>query len=578
MQASRALGSAKVKLGPLDRISGLSYRIFGSYAKRISPRTPWLKDEILKSSMRITPDGLISLAFFAAVLTTAVWAGEMVLAVMERDSLLLLIGSGLAAGPALTFIIVMRAPRISQGGRASSLDNELPFFVGFIVVMAGGGVTPIASMRRIAGMADIFPAAAKEARRILLDIDVFGLDPTSALEKAAKYNPNKHFAELLYGYTTIIKTGGDMVSFLDSKMRDIYEMRSQKVKRTSDTVATLAEGYITITAVLGITLFTLYQAQALISHSAGGIQTLEVFGLLVVPAISGLFVYLLDAVQTKLPYVDYRPYKVFFASIPVGVALFFLLSYVSNGLFLRTSVALAATVVAPAFVATRASRRRGALEKALPDFIRDVSEGRKIGLSPEATVQGLSAKQYGPLSKHIKKMSAQLSWGVALTKVIATFASEVRSWVTKEAGLLLMEVVDLGGGTVKSFSDMADFTRKMNDLEAEKKSSLRPYIFITYFAAIMIVVTTFMMVYFINTPIIPSLTARSVQATTSAADLSTVDLLLMIAVVESWVIGIVAGKMGEGSTADGFKHALILVLISVFSVYLTQSILHTPLL
>jgi flagellar protein FlaJ len=111
----------------------------------------------------------------------------------------------------------------------------------------------------------------------------------------------------------------------------------------------------------------------------------------------------------------------------------------------------------------------------------------------------------------------------------------------------------------------------MNDLESEKRSSLRPYIFITYFSAIMIVVTTFIMVYFINVPVIPNLSA-SVPRPASAQSLSTVDTLLTIAVFESYVIGIVAGKMGEGSTADGFKHALILVVISVAAVFVTQQL------
>ncbi len=32
---------------------------------------------------------------------------------------------------------------------------------------------------------------------------------------------------------------------------------------------------------------------------------------------------------------------------------------------------------------------------------------------------------------------------------------------------------------------------------------------------------------------------------------------------ESWVIGLVAGKMGEGSIAEGFKHALVLVVMNI---------------
>ena len=47
---------------------------------------------------------------------------------------------------------------------------------------------------------------------------------------------------------------------------------------------------------------------------------------------------------------------------------------------------------------------------------------------------------------------------------------------------------------MRSFSEMADFTRKINDLESEKRSTLKPYIFVTYMAGIMIVMTTFLMV------------------------------------------------------------------------------------
>lgn len=518
--------------------------------------------------MGITPEGLVALSFFGALVATFGWLAELTVAVMAANQTLLLVGSALAAGPALVFILIMRSPRISQGSRSASLDTELPFMIGFIVVLAGGGVTPISSMRRISKMSDILPASAKEAKRVLLDIDVFGLDPITALEKAAKCNPNKLFTEFLYGYTTVIKTGGDLSSYLNNKLLEIYQAREQRVKRSSDTVATLAEGYVTITSVLGITLFTLFQAQSLVSSSGGGIQGIEVFGLIGVPALSFLFLYLLDNVQTKFPFIDYGPYRSFLFCVPIGVVFFFVPLPLT--LFVHTSIALMLTVAYPSIVATRASGERKALENRLPDFIRDISEGRKIGLSPEATVQSLADKNYGPLSKHVKKMSSQLSWGVSLRQVISSFVEGVKSWVTREAGILLMEVVDVGGGTVRSFQDMSDFNRKINELEGERKSSLKPYLFIMYFSSIMVVVTTLIMVYFVSTPISISL-SKAVAA--PKVDLAVTNILLTIAAVESWVIGLVAGKMGEGSTADGFKHALILVAIGLAAVYAAQTIL-----
>ena len=270
--------------------------------------------------------------------------------------------------------------------------------------------------------------------------------------------------------------------------------------------------------------------------------------------------------------MDYRPYRAFVLSVPIGVVVFFVL--LPLGLFLSASAGMIAATTAPTYVEFKASRERNALERALPDFIRDISEGRKIGLSPEQTIQSLADKHYGRLSKHVSKMSSQISWGVSTVKVISTFVSEVRSWVTREAGMLLAEVIDVGGGTVRSFSDMADFTRKMGDLEYEKRSALRSYIFINYFAAIMVVVTTFIMVYFVSTPIKFGATGSVAGPGAQAVSTGTVGILLTVAVFESWFIGLVAGKMGEGNTAEGFKHALALVVIALVSVVIAQVALH----
>ena len=48
-------------------------------------------------------------------------------------------------------------------------------------------------------------------------------------------------------------------------------------------------------------------------------------------------------------------------------------------------------------------------------------------------------------------------------------------------------------------------------------------------------------------------------------------------IFDGWVIGFVAGKMGGGSVADGFKHALALVIVGAMMVALAPVILHHPL-
>ncbi len=528
---------------------------------------PSLRDDILKSNLRTTPVALVSVALLVFTITAVVTAAMVVIALVTG----FLILSMVIVAPPIALLIVLNGAKLSQSTRASALENELPFMIGYMEVLAGGGVSPVATLRRIANMDKLLPASSKEAKLILVDTDVFGLDPITALEKAANYNPNKTFREFLYGYTTVLKTGGDAQAYVNVKLKETMDARSLKIRRTSDTIGTLAEAYITVTAVLGISLFTLYQVQAIVSHNNAGITSLLMFAFILVPILSAVFVWLLDGLGTKQPYMDYRPYKLLGIFVPIGGVVF--LAPLPVPLVLHASAALLTVVVVPAVFAMRYSREKFGLEAKLPEFIRDVAESRKIGLSPEASIEGLGAKNYAHLSKPVKKMGAQLSWGLTLTKVVSTFIASVNSWLTKVVGALMLEVVDVGGGTVRSFSEMADFTRKINDLEAEKRSTLRPYIFVTYMAGIMIVLTTFLMVYFMTqTTLTPGGSIGGVTV-----DAGTIELLLVSAIFESFVVGLVAGKMGEGSLSDGFKHSMILVTISLVTVYIATLFINIPL-
>ncbi|MBI2185029.1 MAG: type II secretion system F family protein [Thaumarchaeota archaeon] len=550
-----------------DRFTSIAYRLFHKPAKRISKNMPLLREEILKSNLHISPEGLIAVGILLAIIAFGIGASVFAWGLYSRFFIIPL----LAILPIIVFlppIVASYGPKVSQSSRANALESELHFVIGLVAILAGAGVSPLDALRRIAKM-KLFPAAAKEAKKIIVDIEIFGLDPISAMEKAGKYNPNRLFSEFLYGYTTVLKTGGDFVSYINNKLSEVFQARSTKIKRTSDTIAILAEGYVAITALLGISLFALYQVQALLSRSQGGIENIMLFSFVGVPAISAIFIWLLDSLQPRQPFKDTRPIKAFLASIPAGLAIYLLPIPVSD--YLHISLALIATDVAPSILAIRYSRQKLGLEKFLPDFIRDVSQGRKVGLPPEKSIEQLSSENYAGLSKHVRKMGAQLSWGVSINSVILTFTSAVNSWIVKVVGTLMMEVVDLGGGTTKNFIEMANFTRRINDMESERRASLKPYIFVIYLAGIMVIITTFLMVFFMTQPLVSNTTLP-----TATRASQTVNQLLIAAIFEGWVIGMVAGKMGEGSISDGFKHSLALVVISLVLIYFSRSFVRLP--
>jgi flagellar protein FlaJ len=254
---------------------------------------------------------------------------------------------------------------------------------------------------------------------------------------------------------------------------------------------------------------------------------------------------------------------------PIG-ALFFFVPLVWIPVYLHMGIALMLAASVPAVIGTRASRLRRKLEHALPDFIADVTEGRKTGLSPEQSIERLTSRNYGVLTPYVTKMGAQISWGVSLSTVISTFTAKIGSWITRAMGILMIEVVDVGGGTAKSFTEMASFARTINDLETERRSALRPFVMITYISGVMIIMTTFILVYMLTSP------GTTGFGGGTAIDPGTIDLLISTSVFDSFIIGLVAGKMGEGSVADGFKHSIALVMISIVAVQVAKLFIAIP--
>jgi flagellar protein FlaJ len=553
----------EVALSRSDRIISFAFRIFARQAGYMSRRTPHLRDNILRSNVRATPEGLIALAFLVCAITAIVAVPVTLIGFFVFGSIWFLL---LPLAIPVEYLMILSIPRFSATNRAASIENEMPFVLGYMSVLAGGGVAPMAAIRRISNMS-LLPASSNEAKRIIVQTDVFGQDPITAMEEVAKSTPSRHFSEFLSGTTSILKTGGDLESYVSTKLRDVVAIKSSSIRRSSEITGTLAEAYLTVTVVLGMTLYTLNMIQVLLSHSYAALLEIYLFAFVVVPIISGAFVWLMDVTQPKWPYTDYRSYRSLVYSIPVGAAIFFIPLPIP--LYLHTAAALIAGAIPPAFYSTKYSRERRAIERALPDFIRDVAEGRKTGLSPERSIERLSDRPYGSLSKPVRKMGSQLSWGVSLANVIDGFTSSVNSWITKIIGTLLVEVVDVGGGTVRSFSEMADFSRTVNDLENDRRASLRSFVMITYIAGVLVIVTTFIMVYMLAQP-------AQIGYSTTVLDPTVIDLLLTTAVFQTFVIGLVAGKMGESNMSDGFKHSILLVVVSVLAVVIAKNFIPIP--
>ena len=73
------------------------------------------------------------------------------------------------------------------------------------------------------------------------------------------------------------------------------------------------------------------------------------------------------------------------------------------------------------------------------------------------------------------------------------FLHRTRSWMVQIVMFLLVETIDVGGGTIAMIESLARFNNLTQEVEKEKKMSVRPYVLMPYLASILLVATTIMM-------------------------------------------------------------------------------------
>lgn len=471
-------------------------------------------------------------------------------------------------------------PLSKASDRAANLEREMPFAAAYISVMASGGIAPYTSFKRLSEV-QLMPAMREESREILKDVEIFGIDPLSALEVAAKKTPLDVFKDFLGGYASTVIIGGDIGHFLERKAEDIFKVRALRVKAAAERLGMLLETFIIVMVMMSLCFYILFSVDQ-INGGGGGSDLSAYSGMLMytylfTPLLSMMFVYLAHSMQPKTPVVEMRPYKIFGVCSVIAIFVFLLLTnfmgatqlplftqLIAIGLDLPVAVAITLFIAtAPAAVIhMKLSKVKNSMEQGVNSFLRDLTEVRKTGLSPEKCIESLSTRDYGSFSKELRKISADISWGIPIKKVMMDFLNRTRSWMVQIVMFLLVETIDVGGGTIAMIESLARFNNLTQEVEKEKKMSVRPYVMMPYLASILLVATTVMMMSFTT-----GFGAGTLSSTTSAPkDFSLMQTIFMTSVIfHSYLIGIVAGKISDESIASGFKHASILVIISVIA-------------
>ncbi|MEM2709673.1 MAG: type II secretion system F family protein [Candidatus Methanomethylicia archaeon] len=498
--------------------------------------------------------------------------------------------------PLITLIIGGLIPKIKAASRSSALETETPFLAAYISVMATGGISPYSSLQRVKNI-PLLKELSKVSKRMDVEVRAMGMDPISAIEKMAYNVPSKDYRELLLGYTSTLRSGGDVVHYLMRKTELMFQERLSKLKIVGERMGGMLEVYIAIAILLGLGFYTIY----IVSMALGGFAQVPLFtggsffmfAWIIMPMISFAFIYLIDVMQPKYPESEWTSYYIFFISLPIMVVLFIGMSVsymapeiasfipillplkefcryltidvlkLESGFEAGVGAIIALTIgTLPAAIIEQVKiRKLKGVESGIVLFLRDLVEVRKTGMSPEHCIMDLSSRDYGRFSKYLKVISNQVGWGIPFKKVYETFHRKVKGWLSRIIMFLLIDAIEVGGGAPETLESLTRFGELIIALEKEKKMILRPLLLVPYIGAMTFIISTIVLLSFMRTSL--AIAHRSIAFAQFAT------IMLPPLIIHTYITGLVAGKISGERVANGFKHALILLLTSIITIIIS---------
>jgi len=250
------------------------------------------------------------------------------------------------------------------------------------------------------------------------------------------------------------------------------------------------------------------------------------------------------------------------ASGTIIIIVAFLLSFGSMLFDELVLWAIVATFFPPSMVDYFDYRWKKSVDEHLPDLFRSIVQAEQTGMTLYQALEEASKRDYGPLTKELKKTVVQISWGMTLEEALYSFTKRVNTVLVRRTVPLIIEANRSGGKIEKVFKPLGDFVQSTIIMEKERKTQTRPYIAIIYVA---FYVFLFTMVLLFKTFFV-SIEGTPILGSAIMGEEETKRVFFHIGIIQALFGGLIAGKMGEGTISVGLKHSLVM-LLSVYFVF-----------
>lgn len=290
----------------IEEFKGLATSWFGDIADKYSNEFSMVRDNLSKANIKMTFRTYTSLALLATIASffIGILISFVTLSIVDIPFFLRIIYIFFVSVifSVIAFVTLMFYPMQRSSARKSEIENNLPFLLAHMGAVTESGIPPYVIFRLI-GQFQEYGEASKEIRKIVRNIDSFGIDPLSAVKDVAEKTPSDELKQVLFGFVTTTEAGGNLRVYLKTAGdQAIFNWRIKREKFLQQ-LTTYAEFYMGILIAAPIFIISLFAVMGMIEPNMAGYSIFDLMKLsiyLLIPGLNILFLAFLRGVEVPM--------------------------------------------------------------------------------------------------------------------------------------------------------------------------------------------------------------------------------------------------------------------------------------
>jgi flagellar protein FlaJ len=212
------------------------------------------------------------------------------------------------------------------------------------------------------------------------------------------------------------------------------------------------------------------------------------------------------------------------------------------------------------------------IETRLPDFLRDVAEAGRFGMTLADSIVVASSGRYGRLTPEIKKMAAQIEWGVPASEAVQLLSERVKTPLVNRMASIIRKANDAGGNVADVLSMVSRDAKETILTQEERSVTMSTYVMVVYISFFVFIAT----IIILQGQFLPKMEEAGQTVSDQAEEQGLAEIpgvniqvsvipevsfiFLLSVIVHAAGDGILAGVIQRGSIPIGMRHSFIMLV------------------